>query len=278
MRQPPAPPLCAHADPLHLYGRAVQSPAADLDFIERVWRERRTRDAEQLREDFCGTALLCREWIARHPSHQALGVDSDPAVLEWARCHTLEGLGQAHRARIELRCADARAVCSDPMDLVLAMNFSYWLLTTRTELLGYFRAVQQSLAEDGMFFLDVHGGDDVQRNLIESRRIEDDAGEPFTYVWEQADYDPLSALQRCHIHFRFDDGSALERAFSYDWRVWTLAEIRELLIEAGFGRVQLYWQGWDGDGEPDGDFQPVARASSDAAWMAYLSAEKHPSP
>ncbi|MBN2886226.1 MAG: class I SAM-dependent methyltransferase, partial [Chromatiaceae bacterium] len=90
----------------------------------------------------------------------------------------------------------------------------------------------------------------------------------------QADFDPISARMRCHIHFRFDDGSALERAFRYEWRLWTLPEIRELLAEAGFGRIEVYWQGWDAEGEPDGNFRPVERGTADAAWIAYLSAEK----
>lgn len=266
--------LASQADPLHLYGRAVQNPQADIDFITRVWGERRRRAARALREDFCGTALVCREWVLRHPHHEALGVDCDATVLAWARRHSLAGLSAHQRQRLELRQGDARAVRSDPMDLVLAMNFSYWLLMSRAELLAYFRAVHETLAEDGLFFLDAYGGYDAPRELVETRRIEDGCGEPFTYVWEQADFDPISARMRCHIHFRFDDGSALERAFSYEWRLWTLPEIRELLAEAGFGRIDVYWQGWDAEGEPDGDFQPVARGTADAAWIAYLSAEK----
>jgi hypothetical protein len=66
----------------------------------------------------------------------------------------------------------------------------------------------------------------------------------------------------------------MERAFSYDWRLWTLAEIRELLEEAGFSRVTFYWQGFDEDGEGDGDFQPVDEGDADAGWICYITAEK----
>ncbi len=40
----------------------------------------------------------------------------------------------------------------------------------------------------------------------------------------------------CHIDFKFEDGSVQKRAFSYDWRLWILPEIREVLAEAGFRR------------------------------------------
>jgi hypothetical protein len=36
----------------------------------------------------------------------------------------------------------------------------------------------------------------------------------------------------------------------------------------------VYWQGFDEDGEPDGDFQPVEEGEADAGWICYLSAEK----
>jgi hypothetical protein len=76
----------------------------------------------------------------------------------------------------------------------------------------------------------------------------------------------------CHIHFRFPDGTAWPRAFSYDWRVWTLPEIRELLADAGFSQVMIYWQGWNTDGRPDGLFVPVETGEPDASWIAYVSA------
>ena len=79
----------------------------------------------------------------------------------------------------------------------------------------------------------------------------------------------------CHIHFDFRDGSRLPQAFSYDWRLWTLPELREVLAEAGFARSVVYWQGWDPKtGEPDGDFQPTEVADADAGWLAYIAAVK----
>ena len=61
----------------------------------------------------------------------------------------------------------------------------------------------------------------------------------------------------CHIHFSFPDGSKIKKAFTYDWRLWTLPEIRELLLEAGFQRATVYWEGTNEETEEgDGEFTP----------------------
>ncbi|WP_296897405.1 trans-aconitate 2-methyltransferase [Thiohalocapsa sp.] len=268
------PTLAHQADPHRLYERAVQCPEAEVDFLTERFRRLRGRDARRLREDFCGTAAVCCEWIRRHPQNTALGLDLNSDVLAWAERHNRAPLPTEAQTRLSLVQADVRAAPAGAApDLVAAMNFSYWLLRERAALRGYFQAVHQALAADGVFFLDAYGGYDAFREIIEERAVEDDEG-AFTYRWEQASYDPISGAMHFHIDFAFPDGSELPRAFSYHWRLWTLPEIRELLAEAGFRRVIVYWQGWTEDGEPDGDFRPAERADADAGWICYLSAEK----
>lgn len=266
-------PLSAHADRFRLYELSVQSAALEVDFIESAFHRLRGRRAVLLREDFCGTAQLCCEWVRRGRGHRAIGVDLDPEVLAWGRTHNLAGLDGAQRQRIELICADVQEVTTPAPDIVLALNFSYWLLKERGQLKGYFARVRESLAEDGVLLLDAYGGYNAFRTLKERRSVSGDFG-PFTYVWEQAEYDPVSGGLICHIHFELPDGSCLERAFSYDWRLWTLPEVRDLLFEVGFRGVQVFWQGWDVKGEPDGCFEPVARGEPDANWICYLAAER----
>lgn len=269
----PRPRLAELADPLRLYELAVQSPDAEIDFVDRTYRGLRGRDARWLREDFCGTAAVACAWVRRRRLNHALGVDLDPKVLEWGRRHHRLALGAGQRRRLELLEQDVLAVRSRPMDIILALNFSYWLLRGRQGLRDYFAGVRSALAPGGIFVLDAYGGYDSYRVITEERHLEDPELGPFTYIWDQASYDPVSGRLVCHIHFAFPDGSRLERAFSYDWRLWSLPEIRELLGEAGFSRVTVYWQGWDVDGRPDGDFVPVERGEPDAGWIAYLTAE-----
>jgi hypothetical protein len=78
----------------------------------------------------------------------------------------------------------------------------------------------------------------------------------------------------CYIHFHFNDGSKLRKAFHYEWRLWSLPEIREILLEAGFSKVTVYWQGWDENDEPDGIFVPATKGEADPGWICMISAEK----
>ena len=261
------------SDRYRLYERSVQCPEAEVDFISRHFRRLTRRAARLLREDFCGTAALSCEWVRRHPDHQALAVDLDPSVLIWARDHNLAALPAGARARCRLIQGDVQRVRRDPVDVILAMNFSYWLLRDRAALLRYIRRVHGALVPDGVFFLDAFGGYDAFRVCTEERTVEDAEG-VFTYLWEQAHYNPIDGRLVCHMHFAFPDGSRLDRAFSYDWRLWTLPELRELLAEAGFSRVTCYWQGWNDQGDADGIFLPAEEVAADAAWICYLSAQR----
>jgi SAM-dependent methyltransferase len=162
-------------------------------------------------------------------------------------------------------------VKTDAPDMILAMNFSYWLFKQRKDLLKYFKSVRSALKNDGIFFFDAYGGYDSFKEIVEERLVEEGN---FNYVWEQERYNPIDGNLLSHIHFTFPDGSRLDSAFSYDWRLWTLPEIQDLLHEAGFSKVTIFWQGFDEDGEPDGDFQPATLADADAGWISYVAAEK----
>lgn len=267
------PTLADRADRYRCYELSVQCAEAEVDFIDRNYRVLRRRSARLLREDFCGTASVCCDWVKRRKTNRALGVDIDGDVLNWGRGHNLAALKPQAAKRVELLEQDVLAVATDPLDIIAAMNFSYWLLKDRSSVKRYFERVRAALKDDGIFFLDAYGGYDSYRVITEERTIEGDRGD-FTYIWEQEKYDPITGRLVCHIGFAFPDGSRLDRAFSYDWRLWSLPEIRELLDEAGFERVICYWQGWDQDGNPDGTFVPADEGEADAGWIAYLTAEK----
>jgi cyclopropane fatty-acyl-phospholipid synthase-like methyltransferase len=265
--------MAATADRHRLYEQAVQCAEAEIDFVDEAFARLRGRKARILREDFCGTANVCCEWVRRGGKRQAFGIDLDGEVLEWGRANNLAALTDRQRDRVTLLQEDVLSARTPRPDVVSAMNFSYWLLQDRQQLKRYFKRVRQALADDGVFFLDAYGGYDSHREITEERAI-DDGGKGFTYIWEQAGFDPVTHRMACHIHFAFPDGSRMRRAFSYVWRLWTLPEIRDLLSEAGFSKVTTYWQGWTRSGEADGDFKPVTSAAPDAGWICYLSAEK----
>jgi len=257
------------ADRYDLYQRSVQDVVWEMEFLERVFHERRGRAPLSLREDFCGTALAACEWVRRDRNHTAIGVDLDEGVLAWARIHNLTKFAPSAAARLRLLLADVLTANTPPVDLLLAFNFSYWIFKERAALCNYFQQVHRHLASDGLFMLDAYGGYDAFREMRERQ----DFGR-FTYIWEQAEYEPVSGHTTCHIHFAFPDGSRLKRAFSYHWRLWTLPELREILLEAGFSNVIVYLEGTDKkSGEGNGIFAPAERGDADAAWIAYIVAE-----
>ena len=267
------PSAAAQADRHRLYELSVQCAEAEVDFVEQTFRELKGRKARDLREDFCGTANVCCEWVRRSGRNTAVGVDLDPEVLAWGREHHLAELGDKQRARVALLQDNVLSAQSQPVDMLLAMNFSYWLFKERADLLNYFRVARDNLVEDGVMFLDAYGGYDSFREIDEEREI-DDGKDGFTYIWDQDKFNPIDNNVICHIHFAFPDGSTMEQAFTYDWRLYTLPEIRDLLYEAGFAKVTVYWQGWDEDGEASGEFYPAEDADADAGWICYLAAEK----
>jgi cyclopropane fatty-acyl-phospholipid synthase-like methyltransferase len=262
--------MSARADRHLLYEKAVQAVDVDYDFLNAAFKKLRGRRAHLLREDFCGTASMCCEWVRRRKDNFAIGVDIDKEVLRWGERHNLGKLKGSAGKRVRLIQSDVRRVDTDPVDVVLAMNFSYQLFKQRSALLDYFRSVREALVDDGVLFLDAFGGYDAYREIREPRECDG-----FTYIWDQESYNPITGEMTCHIHFSFPDGSKMKRAFSYTWRLWTLPEIREILDEAGFLNVLVHWEGTDKKtGEGNGIYRPTMKGDADPGWVCYLSAEK----
>ena len=99
--------------------------------------------------------------------------------------------------------------------------------------------------------------------------------EGFDYVWDQDVFDPINHRATNYIHFEFPDGSRLRKAFHYEWRLWTIPELRDLLQEVGFGEVTVLWEGTDrSTNEGNGIYRPASRAPDDPAWVSYIVASK----
>jgi hypothetical protein len=262
--------MAESADRHALYEKSVQSVDIEYKFVSKTFRKLRGRRPRHMREDFCGTAGMCCEWVRRDSKNTAVGVDIDPEVLAWGQKNNLASLKPGARLRVRLLQEDVCLVETKPVDVVLAMNFSYQLFMARDKLGGYLRKVRESLVKDGILFMDAFGGYDAYREIKEKT-----PHKGFRYIWEQQSYNPIDGHMRCHIHFDFPDGSKMKKAFSYVWRMWTLPELRELLDEAGFSRVTVYWEESDPNtGEGTGVYSPATRGSADPGWVCFLVAEK----
>lgn len=261
--------LAERADRYRLYQASVQDIPAEFAFIRKTFINHRGIVPQVLREDFAGLGSLACRWVRQGPGFDAIAVDLDADVLTEGRRRHWTRLKPAEQRRVRWLCADVLKVRSSPADIVTAFNFSYWTFKTRPLLLRYFKSVHRGLTRRGIFIADAFGGYEACQVLRESRRMGS-----FTYVWDQAEYLPVTGDLRCHIHFRFPDRSRLDCAFTYDWRLWTLPELRELLAEAGFRGTTVYWEGTDRRGNGTGEFLPEPKGEADAGWIAYLVAEK----
>ena len=261
----------ATADKYVLYQKAVQSADQDAAFLYDTYKALRGRNPKHLREDFCGTCLLSCHWLLINRRNTAECYDIDPEPLAWGQEHTIKPLLKSSK-RITQFQEDAREPSRTAPDVRCAQNFSYWVFKTRSEMLAYFKGVQQDLAADGVFVIDLHGGPESIQELEEETEMDD---ESFTYVWDQDSINPITSEARLHIHFRFPDGSEMTDAFTYDWRLWGLTELRDLLIDAGFSSATCYWEGTDEDGESgNGIFTPSEEGEACLSYVAYLVATK----
>lgn len=244
-----------------LYEAAVQDAPSEVDLVDRLVRSG-GRVPLRLREDFSGTALVSAEWVRRGARRTAVAVDRDASVHAWARAHRLPPLGDA-ASRLALLTGDVRGANGEGYDAVVAFNFSYSVFKTRDEVREYLRNVRDALAPGGVFVLDVYGGWDAQKELVESRRLPGGA----RYVWEQESFDPITHHLRAAIHFEVPGRRRLTNAFRYDWRLWTLPELRELFAEAGLAEIEVLW-----DVAPVGDVRYVRRRSArnQPGWLAYV--------
>lgn len=264
--------LAQTADKYDLYLRSVQEPDHEVKMFQRFFKDAFGRPATHLREDFCGTFAICCEWVKNNPERRAVGVDLDPEPLAWGRKHHYAALKPEAQKRVTLLQEDVLKAKTEKVDVVAAQNFSFWIFKTRDLVRGYFQAVHKALRPEGILVMDMMGGPKCHEDEYEETR---NITGGFKYVWEHASFDPITHDALFHIHFRFKDGSELEKAFTYDWRLWTLPEVRELLHEAGFSKVDVYWEDTDRKtNRGNGHYRKRDSAPADLAWIAYVVAQR----
>ena len=264
----------ATADRHDLYERAVQEPNSEIDFVDRAFKERHGRLPRTMREDFCGTAYSSCTFVARRATNWAVGVDLCRRTLEWGMQRHGLRLKPAQRKRMQWVEGDVRQAGTTPVDVLSAMNFSYYIFKTRPALVEYLRAALRNVAPGGIIVMDAYGGHDSFSVQSEERNLDG-----YTYHWDTAKYNPITGEVLNHIHFEFPDGTWLRKAFTYDWRLWTLPEIQEALVDAGFVKPCVYWEGTDHrTGGGNGVFRKAKVGEACAGWIAYVVAERPAGP
>lgn len=250
-------------DKYFYYTQAVQSPEEDISFFIQAHKRLCGKEPLSFREDFCGTFALGAAWVQRGRRNKAFVVDHDRRPLDYGRARRLPHLSKEERGRLCVLNKSALSLKLPRADIVSVSNFSYFALKERSAMLAYFKQARKAAL--GLFILDMFGGPDAFQDMEESRPC---GG--FTYYWEQSRFNPLDNTARFSIHFKRRGERKRRNVFVYDWRVWTLPEIKDLLREAGFQQTFVYMEDMDSSGEETGRFRKRARAKGLDTYIAYI--------
>ena len=262
----------AKADKYLCYQKSVQSPEHEVEFFDVAFRDEFGRKPKTLREDFCGTFAVCCEWAKLGRERTALGVDLDPEPIQWGEENNLSKLTSSQQKRVKVIQQDVRKRNRPRADVLAAQNFSFWIFKTREEVIEYFEVARANMADQSILVMDMMGGPAcLEEGHVDKRRIKKGKN-GFRYFWEQARFNPVTSDCRFHISFKFNDGSKLKHAFTYEWRFWTIPEVREMLEEAGFSHSYVYFDVEDEDGEDTGEWARMEEYPSHSSWICYIVA------
>ena len=258
-------PVAKSFDKYAAYASSVQSPREDARFLRKVYRDLNHCEPADMREDFCGAFALCCEWVKLDDHKHAIGLDIDPEALHYGRSHYQPLLSASAESRLKTFERDVLRPSAPRADIICALNFSYFTFKDRSQLLRYFDNCHSSLNSKGLFIVDVFGGPRCEYPSVETKRT---AG--LTYFWEQESYDPINNHAQFYIHFKPKNGRKRSRVFGYNWRMWSIAEIRDIMLEVGFKDVVVYWEGTARNGTGSGKYYQKNRGEPCEVWLAYV--------
>jgi hypothetical protein len=257
-----------------LYLASVQDPISDVERISKIFLEINKRGPISLREDFCGSFALSCCWVQSNDKHTALSLDLDQEVIDYGEKNYYANLSESEKERLRFFCQNSISV-TEKVDLIATFNFSYCLLHERKTLVEYFKKCRESLVDGGLIMMDIFGGTESEIIEVQEREINNnDYIAPFVYEFERKTFNPISRRATYGIHFRYPNGPQLEDAFTYDFRMWTITELRDALEEAGFSRSLVYWEDCDEEGFGNGEYYQTESEDHTYNWSAYVVAQK----
>lgn len=263
-------PKLSLEDKYRLYESSVQNHEVDIDFVNKEFKKTFKRKPLTFREDFGGTAAMACDWVKQSPEHRAWGIDLDSEPISYGLENHYSKLSDEQKERMKYIEGNVLDNQEFKTDVIVAFNFSYFIFKKRNDLLNYFKKVREGLNDEGCFFVDIFGGTEARQPMVEETEHDD-----HSYFWDCEDYNPLTNEVLYYIHFKkHDNGIKYENVFTYDWRMWSIKEIIDVMEDAGFSKVQTYWEGEDGDGGGDGNFYRTGKAENCESWVTYICAVK----
>jgi len=252
------------------YENSVQTPEEHVHIFERMFHEIRGREGLSLREDFCGTYLISCEWVKSHPRRTAVGIDLDSEPLAYGKVNGFRKLKPSEKKRVKILQQDVCIPTQQKFDVIGAGNFSFFIFKERDQMKRYFKAALRSLSPDGLFVLEMAGGPGFIETAREQKTYTVKGLGKYTYYWDQKSYDPIRHHGIYAIHFKDSKGVMHRNCFTYDWRVWTVPELRELMLECGFRKTAVYWEEMDKRGNGTGEYIQVEEGDNAFSWIAFV--------
>ncbi|KAL2894220.1 Xin actin-binding repeat-containing protein 2 [Bienertia sinuspersici] len=182
------------------------------------------------------------EWLRTDPRRSAIGVDLDLEALNWCMENNVNKLleaslvksshpenlmenvtiqeneDSAQKIPVENSLGSAASVSGGNLkkdfsfpgrDIVCAFNYNCCCLQKRKELVAYSKHAFDALSRKG-------------------------------YTWEQAEFDAIQRMTRISLHYQLHKPQKkIRNAFSYNWRLWSLPEIRDYLEETGYRAIHF---------------------------------------
>lgn len=260
----------------HLYELAVTNPLAMAGFFAAAHGKK----PKSLREDFSGTAALARGWLhlateLNLPGSNQIAPDASAAAVDFNRA-ILKHIPKVPNLR---SFASDVMKCRLKADIIAATNFPVCYFHTRPDLIRYLKHARACLNPRGIFACDLFGGQDAftpgttrikvptppfptqkgRAKILASQHLDKTScgsthrasqlGRWFWYEWHQRECHPLTSRVLCDINFELpprtvfnSTNTALRigKAFTYDWRLWSIPEMRDAMLEAGFRKVEIY--------------------------------------
>lgn len=253
-----------------LYELCVQSPEMSARFVDALLGGA----PATIGEEFCGPASIARAYVEMGGGRRAIATDSDAEPIEHARVRAAEDLSAETLGHLAFCVRDVREE-SSPVGALVALNFALCELTDRAALVRYLEHAHSRLTGGGLYVADLYGGEHAFATGVAEVVFETDGGD-VVYEWKQVAASPLSGRVRNEIDFTLPGGERLERAFVYDWRLWSPAELADAFREAGFSRVEFH-AGYGGAVDEDGAPLPEAVGEDDELgdeWVIFIVARK----
>jgi SAM-dependent methyltransferase len=225
--------MSAELDRHELYELCVQSPRDVVAMLRAI----HGHSPRVLGEDFAGTAALSYLWAESGSEGRAIAVDLDGSAL----------LRRPDHPRVARIVGDVRAatgVAEHACDVVFVGNFSIGYLHTRSDLVAYLRHACSRLNPGGVFVCETYGGESAFLTGDITRDHDLPDGGRVRYTWEQREANPLTGMVTDVLHFRVERAGRVEcklpDAFVYRWRLWSVPELRDAMVEAGFSTMEVY--------------------------------------